>query len=60
MMLKFERRAGCRAAVVKLALVAQAAFLALGGTAASAHASQAVKAVQPLADLGWKYASKHG
>ena len=30
------------------------------GTAASAHASQAVKAVQPLADLGWKYASKHG
>ncbi len=30
------------------------------GTAASAHASQAVQAVQPLADLGWKYASKHG
>jgi len=30
------------------------------GTAASAHASQAVKAVQPLADLGWKYAAKHG
>ncbi|MDJ0711856.1 MAG: phosphotransferase family protein [Woeseiaceae bacterium] len=30
------------------------------GTAASAHAAQAVKAVQPLADLGWKYASKHG
>lgn len=30
------------------------------GTAASAHASQAVKAVQPLADLGWQYAAKHG
>ena len=30
------------------------------GTAASAHASQAVKAVQPLADLGWTYAAKHG
>lgn len=30
------------------------------GTAASAHASQAVKAVQPLADLGWKYAARHG
>jgi aminoglycoside phosphotransferase (APT) family kinase protein len=30
------------------------------GTAASAHASQAVKAVQPLADLGWKYAAKYG
>ncbi len=30
------------------------------GTAASAHAAQAVKAVQPLADLGWTYASKHG
>jgi len=28
------------------------------GTAASAHASQAVKAVQPLADLGWHYASR--
>ena len=28
------------------------------GTAASAHASQAVKAVQPLADLGWHYASQ--
>ena len=26
------------------------------GTAASAHAGQAVKAVQPLADLGWDYA----
>ena len=30
------------------------------GTAASAHASQAVKAVQPLADLGWTHAAKHG
>ena len=30
------------------------------GTAASAHASQAVQAVRPLADLGWQYASKHG
>ena len=30
------------------------------GTAASAQASQAVKAVQPLADLGWMYAAKHG
>jgi len=30
------------------------------GTAASKHASQAVKAVQPLADLGWHYAVKHG
>lgn len=30
------------------------------GTAASAHASQAVKAVQPLADLGWQYARQHG
>jgi aminoglycoside phosphotransferase (APT) family kinase protein len=30
------------------------------GTAASAHASEAVKAVQPLADLGWLYAAKHG
>ncbi|MDH3620326.1 MAG: phosphotransferase family protein [Gammaproteobacteria bacterium] len=30
------------------------------GTAASAHAAQAVKAVQPLADLGWQYAAKHG
>jgi aminoglycoside phosphotransferase (APT) family kinase protein len=30
------------------------------GTAASAHASEAVKAVQPLADLGWQYAAKHG
>jgi aminoglycoside phosphotransferase (APT) family kinase protein len=30
------------------------------GTAASKHASQAVKAVQPLADLGWRYAAKHG
>ncbi len=30
------------------------------GTAASKHASQAVKAVQPLADLGWHYAAKHG
>jgi len=29
------------------------------GTAASAHAEQAVKAVQPLADLGWKFASDH-
>ena len=28
------------------------------GTAASAHASQAVKAVQPLADLGWDYAQQ--
>ena len=28
------------------------------GTAASAHASQAVKAVQPLADLGWQHASR--
>ena len=30
------------------------------GTAASKHASQAVKAVQPLADLGWHYAAQHG
>jgi aminoglycoside phosphotransferase (APT) family kinase protein len=30
------------------------------GTAASKHASQAVKAVQPLADLGSHYAAKHG
>ena len=30
------------------------------GTAASANASQAVNAVQPLADLGWKYATQHG
>ena len=30
------------------------------GTAASAHASQAVKAVKPLADLGWQYAAKLG
>lgn len=30
------------------------------GTAASKHASQAVKAVQPLADLGWQYAARHG
>ena len=30
------------------------------GTAASAHAAQAVKAVQPLADLGWQYAARHG
>ena len=30
------------------------------GTAASANASQAVKAVQPLADLGWTHAAKHG
>ena len=28
------------------------------GTAASAHAAQAVKAVAPLADLGWQYASR--
>jgi len=28
------------------------------GTAASAHADQAVKAVQPLADLGWDYAQQ--
>jgi aminoglycoside phosphotransferase (APT) family kinase protein len=27
------------------------------GTAASAHAAQAVKAVQPLAELGWQYAN---
>ncbi len=30
------------------------------GTAASAHASEAVKAVRPLADLGWQHAAKHG
>jgi len=30
------------------------------GTAASAQASQAVNAVQPLADLGWRYAAKPG
>jgi aminoglycoside phosphotransferase (APT) family kinase protein len=30
------------------------------GTAASAHAPEAVKAVRPLADLGWQYAAKHG
>ena len=30
------------------------------GTAASKHASQAVKAVQPLADLGSHYAARHG
>jgi len=28
------------------------------GTAASAHAEQAVKAVQPLADMGWQFANK--
>ena len=28
------------------------------GTAASAHAAEAVKSVQPLADMGWQYASK--
>jgi len=28
------------------------------GTAASAHAEQAVKAVAPLADLGWKFATR--
>ena len=30
------------------------------GTAASAHASHAVKAVQPLADLGWQHAARLG
>lgn len=30
------------------------------GTAASKHASQAIKAVQPLADLGWQNAAQHG
>jgi len=30
------------------------------GTAASTHASEAIKAVQPLADLGWQYAANHG
>jgi aminoglycoside phosphotransferase (APT) family kinase protein len=30
------------------------------GTAASAHAAQAINAVQPLADLGWQYATRHG
>jgi len=30
------------------------------GTAASAHAQQAVKAVAPLADLGWQFAVDHG
>lgn len=29
------------------------------GTAASGHAEQAVKAVRPLADMGWQFASKH-
>ena len=29
------------------------------GTAASAHAEQAGKAVQPLADLGWQFATEH-
>jgi len=28
------------------------------GTAASAHAAEAVKAVEPLAEMGWRYASK--
>jgi aminoglycoside phosphotransferase (APT) family kinase protein len=28
------------------------------GTAASAHAERATKAVEPLADIGWKYAEK--
>ncbi|MGI9235568.1 MAG: hypothetical protein ACR2RD_18195 [Woeseiaceae bacterium] len=28
------------------------------GTAASAHAAQAVKAVEPLATMGWRYAEK--
>lgn len=28
------------------------------GTAASAHAAQAVNAVQPLADLGWRFANR--
>lgn len=30
------------------------------GTAASAHAAQSIKAVAPLAKLGWKYAMKAG
>jgi len=46
MMLKFERRAGYRAAVVKLALVAQAAFLALGATAASAQEGNQLQDIQ--------------
>lgn len=29
------------------------------GTAASAHAEQAVKSVAPLADLGWQFATEH-
>ena len=28
------------------------------GTAASAHAAEAVRAVEPLADMGWRYANK--
>ena len=28
------------------------------GTAASAHAAEAVKAVEPLAEMGWRYANK--
>ncbi len=28
------------------------------GTAASAHAAEAVKSVEPLAEMGWRYASK--
>jgi aminoglycoside phosphotransferase (APT) family kinase protein len=28
------------------------------GTAASAHAAEAVKSVEPLADMGWRYANE--
>ena len=46
MMLKFERRAACRAAAIKLALVAQAAFLMLCGTVASAQESNQLQDIQ--------------
>ena len=46
MMLKFERRAGYRTAVVKLALVAQAAFLMLCGAAASAQEGNQLQDIQ--------------
>ncbi|MEO1247710.1 MAG: type IV pilus secretin PilQ [Pseudomonadota bacterium] len=46
MMLKFERAAGCRNAVVKLALIAKAAFLVLGGTAAHAQEGNQLQDIQ--------------
>ncbi|MEM8815479.1 MAG: AMIN domain-containing protein, partial [Pseudomonadota bacterium] len=46
MMLKFERAAGCRNAVIKLALIAQAAFLMVGGTAAHAQEGNQLQDIQ--------------